>query len=177
MISCKFVPPQRDELHWITSTWGNIMRKTSAAVAASVAVASLVATTAPASAAASPKAACTAVISPSKTVSVSALAQYIKPSRTKIQPTSFSIRTQSQGIKKTRTDFTLNVRIYTYGKGITQEYNAKKGTHTVNDLWGPTFSKLKTLPKGKNRINLSGWFDLNSNAYASQCSTAVSFTF
>ncbi|MFJ4824710.1 hypothetical protein ACIP5L_15685 [Streptomyces bacillaris] len=147
------------------------------AVAAGALACTLLFTAAPsASANASPKATCTAVMGPSKTVEASALAQYLKPSSTKIQPTSFSIKTKSQGIGKNRTDFTLHVTLYTVGQGITQEHGVKKGTHTVNDLWGPTFSKLKTLPKGKNRVNINGWFDLSSKA-AVQCPKAVSFAF
>ena len=130
----------------------------------------------PASAAASPTAACTAIIGPTKSASASALTQYIQPSSTKIQPTSYSIRTRSQGITKTRTDFTLYVRINSGGT-IYNGYVAKKGAHTVNDLWGPSFSKLSTLKKGKNRVVIDGWFDLNSHAYASQCAKSVSFAF
>ncbi|WP_411081221.1 hypothetical protein [Streptomyces sp. cmx-18-6] len=153
------------------------MRRITAVAASALACTVLVTAAPSASAAASPKATCTAVMGPTKTVKASALAQYLKPSSTKIQPTSFGIQTKSQGINKNRTDFTLHVTIYSVGKGTTHEHGVKRGSHTVNDIWGPTFSKLKTLPKGKNRVSINGWFDLSSKAYSIKCPTAVSFAF
>ncbi|MFB7514670.1 hypothetical protein [Streptomyces sp. NPDC056144] len=153
------------------------MRKTVAAGVAALTGVALLSASTNASANASPRAACNAVIAPTKTVQASALAQYLQPSSTKIQPTSFSISTRSQGIDRYRTDFTLHVQIYSVGLGVTHKYDTRRGTHTVNDVWGPTFSTLKTLPKGKNRVNIDGWFDYKSNAYAVRCGTGVSFAF
>ncbi|MEW2115462.1 hypothetical protein AB0945_09755 [Streptomyces sp. NPDC005474] len=154
------------------------MRKIAAAASAALVGIGLLAAAPSASAETSSQAGCTAVFSPTKTAKAVAAVQYLKTSSTKITPTSYAIRTSSQGLSRSRTDFTLYVRILSEHDGTpNHDYVAKKGTHYYTDLWGPTFSTASTLKKGKNRVVIDGWYDLNSSAYSKQCGKGVSFAF